>query len=77
MFVVAPIVMVVLYAFSAADGGFTLDNFARMGNYTGVFAAVLQAGHSSPLPSAWSSATPCPISCAKEGQPVPADRPWC
>ena len=37
LFVVAPIVMVVIYAFSSADGGFTLDNFARMGTYTVVF----------------------------------------
>ena len=38
LFVVAPIVMVVIYAFSAADGGFTLSNFASMGTYTVVFA---------------------------------------
>ena len=39
LFVVAPIIMVVLYAFTAAppDGGFTLDNFARMGSYAVVF----------------------------------------
>ena len=37
LFVVAPIVLVVLYAFTAADGGFTLANFTRMGNYIGVF----------------------------------------
>ena len=37
LFVVAPIVLVVVYAFSAADGGFTLDNFARMGTYAVVF----------------------------------------
>ncbi len=38
LFVVAPIIMVVVYAFSAAGGGFTLANFARMGTYTVVFA---------------------------------------
>ena len=38
LFVVAPIVMVLIYAFSAASGGFTLDNFARMGTYAVVFA---------------------------------------
>ncbi len=38
LFVAAPIVMVVIYAFSAASGGFTLDNFARMGTYAVVFA---------------------------------------
>ena len=37
LFVVAPIIMVVIYAFSAAAGGFTLANFARMGTYTVVF----------------------------------------
>jgi len=34
---VAPIIMVVIYAFSASVGGFTLDNFAKMGTYTVVF----------------------------------------
>ena len=37
LFVVAPIIMVVIYAFSAADGGFTLSNFAKMGTYAVVF----------------------------------------
>ena len=37
LFVVAPISLVVLYAFTAADGGFTFSNFTRMGNYFGVF----------------------------------------
>lgn len=37
LFVVAPIVLVVVYAFTTADGGFTLANFTRMGNYIGVF----------------------------------------
>lgn len=37
LFTVAPIVMVVIYAFSAADGGFTLDNFSSMGTYAVVF----------------------------------------
>jgi len=37
LFVLAPIVMVVIYAFSAADGGFTLENFSRMGSYAVVF----------------------------------------
>ena len=37
LFVVAPIIMVVIYAFSASVGGFTLDNFAKMGSYTVVF----------------------------------------
>ena len=37
LFVVSPIIMVVIYAFSASVGGFTLDNFAKMGTYTVVF----------------------------------------
>ena len=37
LFVVAPIIMVVVYAFSAANGGFTLSNFAGMGTYAVVF----------------------------------------
>ncbi len=37
LFVLAPIVMVVIYAFSAADGGFTLENFSRMETYAVVF----------------------------------------
>ena len=36
-FVVAPIIIVVIYAFSTADGGATLANFAKMGTYTVVF----------------------------------------
>ena len=37
IFVVAPIVIMVVYAFSSADGGFTMDNFVQMGGYTEVF----------------------------------------
>ena len=37
LFVVAPIIMIVVYAFSGADGGFTLSNFSTMGDYTVVF----------------------------------------
>ena len=37
LFVVAPIIMVVVYAFSAAEGGFTLENFSNMGTYAVVF----------------------------------------
>jgi len=37
LFTVAPIIMVVVYAFSAAEGGFTLNNFADMGAYAVVF----------------------------------------
>ena len=37
VFVVVPILMVVVYAFTAAGGGFTLDNFTRIGSYMVVF----------------------------------------
>ena len=37
LFVVAPIIMVVIYAFSSGDGGFTLSNFSNMGTYAVVF----------------------------------------
>ena len=37
LFVVSPIVLVVVYAFSGGDGGFTTENFARMGTYAVVF----------------------------------------
>ena len=37
IFVVAPIVIMTVYAFTSASGGFTLANFAQMGTYTEVF----------------------------------------
>ena len=37
IFVVAPIIMVVIYAFTSAAGGFTLENFASIGGYTVIF----------------------------------------
>ena len=37
LFVVAPIVMVVIYAFTSAEGGFTFDNFSNMATYAVVF----------------------------------------
>ena len=37
IFVVAPIIMMVVYAFSNPDGGFTFNNFADMGLYASVF----------------------------------------
>ena len=37
IFVVAPIVIIVVYAFSSANGGFSLENFVNMGEYTDVF----------------------------------------
>ena len=37
LFVVAPIVLMVVYAFTSAEGGFTLDSFTSMGLYFDVF----------------------------------------
>jgi spermidine/putrescine transport system permease protein len=37
LFTVAPIVMVVVYAFTTADGSFTAEHFADMGTYAVVF----------------------------------------
>ena len=37
LFVVIPILMIVVYAFTSADGTPTLDNFARIGEYFPVF----------------------------------------
>ena len=38
IFIVVPLVLVVVYAFTAADGSFTVANFNHMGDYTAVFA---------------------------------------
>lgn len=37
LLVVAPIILVVIYAFTTASGSFTLSNFTRMGTYTVIF----------------------------------------
>lgn len=37
IFVAAPLILVVIYAFSAKDGGFTVSNFTTMTQYLGVF----------------------------------------
>ena len=37
IFVVAPLILVVVYAFTAKDGSFTLANFSTMNQYVGVF----------------------------------------
>jgi ABC-type spermidine/putrescine transport system, permease component I len=38
VFVVIPLILIVVYAFTNEGGTFTLDNFAHMGDYVGVFA---------------------------------------
>lgn len=37
VFVVAPLLLIVVYAFTRKDGGFTLANFSTMNQYLGVF----------------------------------------
>jgi len=37
VFVVAPLILIVLYAFADGEGAFTLANFAKMGKFTPVF----------------------------------------
>ncbi len=38
IFVVIPLFLILGYALTTRDGGFTLSNFARLGSYAGVFA---------------------------------------
>lgn len=38
IFVVAPLVLIVVYAFTGNSGAFTTENFSHMGDYVGVFA---------------------------------------
>ena len=42
LLVVAPIIMVVIYAFTTAGGSFTFDNFTRMGTYLSIFIRSFQ-----------------------------------
>ncbi len=37
IFVVAPLILVVIFAFTGRNGGFTLENFSTMNQYVGVF----------------------------------------
>jgi len=37
LFVVAPIILMVIYAFTTSDGSFTMENFSDMGTYAVVF----------------------------------------
>ena len=44
LFVVAPIIMVVIYAFTTADFSFTGENFTRMGTFTVIFTRSFKIG---------------------------------
>lgn len=37
VFVVAPVILVVIYSFTTGDGSFTLENFSKMGAYLSIF----------------------------------------
>ncbi len=37
IFVIAPLILVVIFAFTDKDGGVTLDNFSNMGTYFPAF----------------------------------------
>lgn len=37
LFVVIPIILIAIYAFTSRDGGFTLENFTSMPEYAGIF----------------------------------------
>ena len=37
VFIIAPILLVVLYAFQTSDGGFTLSNFSYLPGYLPIF----------------------------------------
>ena len=41
VFIVVPLVIVIYYAMTNADGTFTLDNLAQIGRYSSVFARSL------------------------------------
>ena len=42
LLVVAPVIMVVIYAFTSNAGSFTLDNFSDMGAYVSIFSRSFQ-----------------------------------
>ena len=75
IFVVAPIIMVVVYAFSTASGDFTLDNFARMGTYPAVFTRSFQLAIIATLVCLLIG-YPISYMLAQEGPRCSAS-PWC
>ena len=74
IFVVAPILIMVLYAFSNGEGGATLSNFVQMGDYAAVF------GRSFKLALIATAicllGIPCPITSAERAPPS-SGRLWC
>lgn len=43
LFIIAPLIMVIYYAFTNSDGSFTLENIAQIGDYTSTF--ILSIGY--------------------------------
>ena len=41
LFTVAPLILIVIYAFSSADGSFTVEHFTSMADYVGIFTRSL------------------------------------
>ncbi|MBO7376208.1 MAG: ABC transporter permease, partial [Clostridia bacterium] len=37
LFIIAPLIFVAVYSFRGADGGFSFENFAALGDYTDAF----------------------------------------
>lgn len=44
LFIIAPLIMVIYYAFTDAGGAFTLDNVAQIGDYTATFILSISYG---------------------------------
>jgi spermidine/putrescine transport system permease protein len=44
LFIVAPLIMVIYYAFTDTTGAFTLDNIAQIGDYTTTFILSISYG---------------------------------
>ena len=44
LFIVAPLIMVMYYAFTDADGNFTTNNIAQIGDYTNTFILSISYG---------------------------------
>ena len=74
LFTVIPIIMMVVYAFTSAGGGFTLNNFTQMGTYAVVFFRSFKL---AVIATAVCLLIGYPISywMAKEG-PSSKRRPW-
>ena len=76
IFVVAPIIIMVVYAFSTAAGDFTLENFARMGTYTAVFTRSFKLAIIATLIALLIGSPGYPICSPRRGRRCSASL-WC